>query len=578
MSGASPYLAPGALASGLLLSLSLPNLEFWPLAWVALVPLLLAIEGCGPADAARLGFAAGLVHAATIIYWVAYTMHTYGGLPWVAGVAVMFVLAAYLALYPAAWAVGLASVAGRRRSAGGPLPLATLLLAAPLWVALEWLRSWLLTGFPWMLLGYSQYRQLPVIQVADLGGVYAVSFLVLAGNVAAYALVRALTAKGRAGATAAVVAAVAALIGGSLAYGRTALARVEAAAAAGPSLPVGIVQGNVEQGVKWEPAYQAATLEVYRAVTAELAAAGVRLVVWPETAVPAFFQTDPSVRPVVLATARAAGVDLLFGAPSAELRPPARAGEEPGVVLFNSAYLVGADGGVRGRYDKQHLVPFGEYVPLPGLLFFVNRLVEGIGDFGAGHGMPVIAAGPARLGVLICYEAIFPDLARRVAADGVTILVNITNDAWFGRTAAPRQHLAQAALRAAELKLPLVRAANTGVSAIIAPTGRIEKTLGLFTRGSLAGTIPLPATARSRTLYARVGDRFAQGCALVAASLLVAAAWRVRSSRETTMLRGAPTARPGFAGPGGKGGVGGPGSAPRPSRWPVRPPDSGGDR
>lgn len=532
MSRASPCVVPGALASGLLLSLSLPNLELWPLAWVSLVPLLVAIEGCDRAAAARVGFVAGLVHAVTTIYWVAYTMHTYGGLPWVSGGAVMLLLAAYLALYPAAWAAGLAFAAGRRGSAGEPLPLASLLLAAPLWVALEWLRSWFLTGFPWMLLGYSQYRQLPVIQIADLGGVYAVSFLVVAGNVAAYALVRALTAKGRALVTAAVAAVAAALIGGSLAYGRATLARVDAAAAAGPTLPVGIVQGNIEQGVKWDPAYQSAALELHRSITAELATAGARLVVWPETAVPAFFQVDPQARPVVLATARTAGVDLLFGAPSAEPRPPARAGEEPRVVLFNSAYLVGADGGVRGRYDKQHLVPFGEYVPLPGLLFFVNRLAEGIGDFEAGHEMPALVAGPARLGVLICYEAIFPNLARRVAADGATLLVNITNDAWFGRTAAPWQHLAQAALRAAELKLPLVRAANTGVSAIIAPTGRIEKTLGLFTQGSLAGTIPLPQAARARTLYARVGDRFAQGCALAAALGLLLPALSGRQARD----------------------------------------------
>jgi apolipoprotein N-acyltransferase len=244
------------------------------------------------------------------------------------------------------------------------------------------------------------------------------------------------------------------------------------------------------------------------------------VVVWPETAVPAFFQRDPQVRPVVLETARQARVDLIFGAPSAENRPQLTPGGEPRVVLFNSAYVVSAEGAVKARYDKQHLVPFGEYVPLSGLLFFVNRLADGIGDFEPGRGMPEVSAGGARVGVLICYEAIFPDLARRVAA-GASVLVNITNDAWFGRTAAPWQHLAQAVFRAVELKRPLVRAANTGVSAIVDRSGRVETALGLFTRGTLAARIALPRAGES-TLYARVGDRFAHVCALAAAAALVA--------------------------------------------------------
>lgn len=514
---------PAAVVSGLLLTLALPSFDLWPLAFVALVPLLVALEGGRPGEAARIGFAAGLVHAATTIYWVTYTMTVYGGLPWIVGAAVMLLLASYLAAYTSVWAAGVAYLAGGR----APIPAGALLVAVPLWIGLEWLRSWLLSGFPWMLLGHSQHGQLPVIQVADLGGVYVVSGLLVLVNVALYGLWRMPEAPARRPHVA-LAAGAALALAAVLAYGGARVAALESGQRPA-SLPVGIVQGNVPQDQKWDPAFQAATIETYRSLTAEVAAAGARLVVWPETAVPAFFQRDPRVRPAVLDAARAAGVDLVLGAPSAEMRPPLRPDAEPRIVLFNSAYVVGAEGGVRGRYDKQHLVPFGEYVPLSGLLFFVSRLAHGIGDFEAGRGMPPLEAGGARLGILICYEAIFPDLAREMAAEGAEVLINVTNDAWFGRTAAPWQHLAQAVFRAVELKRPLVRAANTGVSAIVAPSGRIEGTLGLFTRDVLTGSIPLPRSpAPVRTVYERVGDRFAQASALVAGVTLFLVARRRR--------------------------------------------------
>jgi apolipoprotein N-acyltransferase len=289
------------------------------------------------------------------------------------------------------------------------------------------------------------------------------------------------------------------------------------------------VQGNVPQAQKWDPATQQATLEVYRTLTADLAARGAEVIVWPETAVPAFFQRDPVARPIVVETAREASVDLVFGAPSAEPRPPRSAGGEPRVAYLNSAFVLGPSGAVKARYDKQHLVPFGEYVPLSGLLFFIEKLAHGIGDFEAGRSMPDVSVAGAPVGILICYEAIFPELARSVAvAHGATLLVNITNDAWFGRTAAPWQHLAQSVFRAAELKLPLVRAANTGVSALVAPTGAVLASLPLFTRDALAGTIPRPSHPPA-TLYARVGDRFAQACALGAGVALFLVSRRRRA-------------------------------------------------
>jgi predicted amidohydrolase len=274
-------------------------------------------------------------------------------------------------------------------------------------------------------------------------------------------------------------------------------------------LAVAIVQGNIDQGVKWDPAWQSKALQLYRYLTLEAARERPRLIVWPETAVPFFLREDPR-RAELETLARAAGAYLLVGAPD-RLSEQSR----------NSAFLVGPDGRMLGQYDKRHLVPFGEYVPLRRLLFFVNVLAGGgIGEFAPGKEATVFSTPAGRFGVVICYEAIFPGEVREFFLGGADFLVNITNDAWFGRSAAPAQHLAMAAFRAVENRAYLVRAANTGISAIVAPDGRIVRSSGLFTPAVLSA----PITPRAGvSFYTRYGDLFAWGTVVVALAAVLTA-------------------------------------------------------
>jgi apolipoprotein N-acyltransferase len=276
------------------------------------------------------------------------------------------------------------------------------------------------------------------------------------------------------------------------------------------SLPVGLVQGNIDQAIKWEKAHQRATLEIYADLTRR-AAAGSRLIVWPEAAVPAYVRYEPWVLGWLSQLAADVGAPLLVGAPDAR--------QDGRVTRYlNTAFLVEPPG-LRARYDKMHLVPFGEYVPLKGLLFFVEAIAAEIGDFTPGRERVIFPLEGAPFGTVICYEVIFPDLFRRFVRDGARFMVNITNDAWFGDSGGPLQHLAMVPLRAVENGVAVARAANTGVSALVHPSGRIDPQLGLFRRGALTVDVPLRA---GQTLYTRVGDLFAYAMGAVTAAALTA--------------------------------------------------------
>jgi len=271
------------------------------------------------------------------------------------------------------------------------------------------------------------------------------------------------------------------------------------------ALRVALAQGNVEQEHKWDPAYQDETLARYRALTAEAAARRAHLVVWPETATPFFFQEPGPRRDAVLETAEKNGVYLLFGSPAFRQDPSGAIQE------LNRVYLVSPAGRELATYDKMQLVPFGEYVPYAHVLFFVRRIVEAVGDLVPGLVPTVFRVPAARFGVAICYEDVLPGVTRRFVAAGADFLVNVTNDAWYGPTSAPHQHLAQATFRAIEGRVPLVRAANTGISAVIDVDGRIRWRGPLFEPLAHVEQISWPGV---RTFYTRFGDVFAWACAL----------------------------------------------------------------
>jgi apolipoprotein N-acyltransferase len=294
-------------------------------------------------------------------------------------------------------------------------------------------------------------------------------------------------------------------------------------------LTVALLQGNIAQDLKWDDAAREAIFSNYRHLTIEAAAdAEIDLIIWPEAATPFFFANDRVFQLRQLQLAQEAGHPLLFGSPTY-----VQVGGQD--IMYNSAFLVGPDATVLGRYDKIHLVPFGEYIPLRRLLFFLDKLVVGIGDFRSGEAYTVMAIPPGRFAVLICFEAIFPDLVRHFVRHGAQFLVNITNDAWFGHSPASYQHISMVVLRAVENRLPIVRAANTGISAVIDATGRLSQQTDLFVRTWVKARIT--PGGGGTTFYTRWGDLFAYGCILVTAVSLGWGMVGVRPTRESTDRR-----------------------------------------
>lgn len=480
--------------SGLLLFFSFPMYGYGIVAWAALIPLFFALQDATPRAGFRIGFLAGFIAHIGIFYWIVYVVVHYGYLPVYAGIAAMLLLAAYLSIYTACFAVGVVFLKGK----GIPLVLSAPLL----WTVLEFLRSHFLTGFPWENLAYSQYLFAKIIQISDITGIYGITFAIVLINAVLYDLLSA-RPPGRRLWVQAVFAGV--VITAILVYGHIRTAEIDAALHKAPGLPVALIQGNIEQSVKWDPLYQSQTIDIYSSLSRESTPSGSGLIVWPETAAPFYFQRPGPLQDAVVNLARASGSAILFGSPSYE--------EEKGTIHYmNSAFLLGSDGTLSGRYDKVHLVPYGEYVPLRRFFPFIGKLVVGVGDFRPGKGFhPLVDAG-RRLGVLICYEGIFPEAARDYKKGKVALLVNITNDAWFGRTSAPYQHLSMTVFRAIENRLYLVRAANTGISAIIDPKGEIVSRTGLFERATLKGDVKI---IDEKTLYAAYGDAFVYLCAIV---------------------------------------------------------------
>jgi apolipoprotein N-acyltransferase len=283
---------------------------------------------------------------------------------------------------------------------------------------------------------------------------------------------------------------------------------------------VALIQGNIPQDVKWSPEFRQQTVDTYERLTREAARGGVDLIIWPESAVPFFFQDEPLQAERIRELAIDLNAYLLFGSPAHELRNGRS-------TYLNSAFLISPHGTTLGRADKLHLVPFGEYVPLGNILTFINKIVVGIGDFAPGERAVPLDAGGTKLGVQVCYEVIFPELARQYVQAGARILVAITNDAWFGRSSAPYQHLAISAFRAIETRTPLIRAANTGVTAIIDQNGHIRTMTGLFVEAYRTGEV-MPGTGRS--LYLTIGDLPAWICVLLTAGIALLTWFKRRKS------------------------------------------------
>jgi apolipoprotein N-acyltransferase len=342
------------------------------------------------------------------------------------------------------------------------------------------------------------------VQVVDITGVYGLSFLLVAGNWVLYNWYAALTNRRRSPlkTTAITVLCVAAVYG----YGAF---KIQTIADSDRRLQVGIVQGNIDQELKWDETFQKETIGIYKQLSSSLESEHPDLLVWPEAAVPGYFPSGTDLDRDVFAVADRLNSMLLLGSLTAGTQ-----GDK--LLVYNSAQLIGPGGRLLERYNKIHLVPFGEYVPLSRYVPFLSTLTP-VGNTTAGTRYTIFDSPQGRFGVLICFEVIFADLCRQFVRDGAEFMVTITNDAWFGDTSAPFQHLAQAAFRSIENRVWLVRGANTGVSAVVDPTGRIRKQTGLFTRETLSASIS-PGWDYM-TVYTRHGDVWAWICVVIAGVL-----------------------------------------------------------
>ena len=468
-----------ALASGILLCLGMPGTGgLWPLLFIALVPLLTTLKTASPGLAVQYSLVTGLVHFTSLLYWIVIVMGRYGGLGWYISYPTLVLLALVLSLFLVAFAVS------ARVLLAGPSMLAALWALPCIWVGLDWIRSFLFTGFPWMDLGYGLWSVPRLIQISDVTGHYGVTFVLLLTNT----LVAALWVNGRAKVLRlSILAPAAVLLLGTAFYSAWRWQSLEHWMGTAASMRIGVVQGNILQDEKWVPEDREKTVMGYIGQTESLfSGEKPALVAWPETALPFYPEHNPLMAPVRYMVA---GKDfgLLTGAPWYEVVDR----QQEKYRYYNSALLLNPDGTFGGRYSKTHLVPFGEYVPMKKYLWFIAPIVQTVGDFTPGTVENPIVYNKARIGVVLCYESIFPDIAEKWAAAGANVLFNLTNDAWYGKSSAPQQSFAMTVFRAVETRRSVVRAANTGISGFIDPLGRVRKRSEIFVPWQAADDVVL---------------------------------------------------------------------------------------
>jgi apolipoprotein N-acyltransferase len=527
--GGPAWQATLATATGLLLVFSFPNFDLNWLAWIALAPLLYALtSGVGLWRAFWLGWVAGLVFTFCAENWIAHSMTHHGGMLTALAYAVALLFAAILALFPAVFA---AAVTQLHRAFGWW----TLALAPAVWVGTEWLRP-IITGVTWNALGISQASHFEVARLARYGGVYLVSWEVAAGSAVLVLLLKARQPAARLAAVLLAIAGLAALLIPAPPPQRETLVSVIGVQ---PNIP--LTMSEAERARYFENNL-ALTREALRRAPDQTA----DLVIWAESPLSINYEDDEAARARLDAFTQELGGHLIFNA-------VARDGER----YFNSAQTLSPRPGGAPvklhRYDKIRLVPFGEYVPwrtglgrfvppivgdfTPGTEAVVNLLKLQVQRFGlesadeTGASVPLIerTTNFIRAGTFICYEAAYPDLVRRFTRNGATLLVNLSDDAWFGNTAGARQHLAHALMRAIENDRDLVRVTNSGITALITGEGRVVEALPAFTEAAQVWQ----AQARGgQTFYTRHGDWFAIGCAIVGGLALIAAV--VRQARAET--------------------------------------------
>ncbi|MBW2291434.1 MAG: apolipoprotein N-acyltransferase [Deltaproteobacteria bacterium] len=487
---------------------------------------LMMLEGLPRRPAIKLGFFAGLVTHFVFFHWFYVVTVTYGHAPPILGWLSPLLPALYVSLFASLFAGSWQLL----RASG----LATPVAAALLFTAVDHFRGNAFGGFPWASLGYAQHLNTPLLGLAQYTGVYGLTFAVaLTGAGLAEWLRRPAGARRPPRST---------VIAFGVVFALHALGAIssmsDAAEEQGSSLRVAALQGNVDPNEKWSDDRVSDNLGRYLELSRRAIEAGAQVVVWPESAVPGLIEFQFEIRDSIATLAREHGTTFVLGATGATLDAETGRLER----VYDSAFLMGPVGNLTDRYDKTHLVPFGEFVPFRRLIGqYFEAVARGMatqdvtqGETPRALSLPLIdRSHDTRIGVPICYELLFPDLVRRFAHDGARVLFAITNDAWYGRTGAPYQFLAMTALRSAENSLWTVRAANSGVSAIIDDRGRVVRRSKIFVQDLLVDDIPLSPAGGDGTFYSRRGDVFALSCWIGALGLLlVAIAIAIKKDRE----------------------------------------------
>jgi apolipoprotein N-acyltransferase len=479
-----------------LLALSFPRFGHPAFAWIALVPLLIALSGWRgrpgrvpgqpPMRAFLLGLTTGFVYFLGTIYWTGTVVQTFGGLATPVAVLAAMLLAAYMALYPALAAL----ITSRLVNRGGA---AALFFAPAAWVATEFSRGYFFGGFPWVPLGNTQVTVLPVAQLASVLGVYGLSALV---SFVSTAIAYALLTSGRQRLVAAV--AMVLVLGGVAGWGTWRISQ-GTLTREGTPIRIGLVQGNIPQELKWKNEEARRIFTTYIAMTRDVVKRGAQFVMWPESSTPFMFEEDEGGESALRALAREVNVPILFGSDQVDRsKTPLR--------MYNSAFMVAPSGATAAVYRKIHLVPFGEFIPFKGVASFVSPLVDSLGEFAPGDSMVMLPVGQHLISTAICYEVVYPGLIRQAVQGGSELLTTITNDAWYGQSSAPYQHFAMASMRAIEQGRYLARAANTGISGVVDPYGRVVAQSPLFEE---VGMVEEVRVLKDRTIYSRIGDAIA---------------------------------------------------------------------
>ncbi len=530
--------------SSLLQVLIFPLPGLYLLSWVAFAPLIVAllrarpagaleVEGAPSLQAARpgqafvLAYLSGILWYAGTCYWIYDTMHQFGGMSPPLAALALFLFCLYLGLYHGFFGLLLSLAAGPGRDNRGAL------VAAPfLWVAVELART-RVTGFPWNLLGTAQVDNISLSRITTWTGVCGISFEIMLVNVAMAAAFLVPKKKRNTLLMAAVAAAV--VLQAGLLVDAPPLATDHAALLVQENVPVDenwtrdtferTLRGLIDLSLQVEASSSSSSSSLAASSSGAVnpPRGKADLIVWPESPAP-FFANDPLFRHPVSEMAREAQTWVVTGSiGSIGATENGRASE-----MFNSAALVSPAGEWTARYDKVHLVPFGEYLPFPKLFAFAGGLTKEVGEFRAGQSRAPLDAGGPRLGVFICYESVFPDEVRQFANQGAQVLVNLSNDGWYGDSGAYAQHLNQTRMRAIENDRWILSATNTGVTASIDPYGRTVARLPRKERSVLMAPYALTSVT---TIYSRHGDWFAALCAIISAGALLT---RFVLSRKTS--------------------------------------------